>query len=210
MIKAIVLDLGGVLIDLDVKACRKAFIEILGFYKIDELLDPCHQKGIYSDLEEGKISVEEFRNLVIKDSKLGLDPMDVDRCMEALLTGMDPAKVPYLYELASRYDIYALSNNNPIAMRRFHEIYKENGLDWKDVFRTEFLSCEMKLLKPDPAIYREALRRIGLPAEEILFVDDSQSNVDAAASLGINSVRYVPGTDLRETIEPVLNNLNRC
>jgi len=209
MIKAIVLDLGGVLIDLDVKACRKAFIEILGFYKIDELLDPCHQKGIYSDLEEGKISVDEFRNLVVKDSRPGSDPMDVDRCMGALLTGMDPAKVPFLYELAQRYEIYALSNNNPIAMRRFHEIYEENGLEWKDVFRTEFLSCEMKLLKPDPEIYREALRRIGLPADEILFVDDSQANVDAAASLGINAVHYVPGTDLRETVEPVLNNLNR-
>lgn len=209
MIKAILLDLGGVLIDLDLAACRKAFIEILGFNKIDELLDPCHQKGIYSDLEEGKISVDEFRALVIKDSKPGSDPMDVDRCMEALLSGMDPAKVPFLVELADRYEVYALTNNNPIAMRRFHEIYEENGLDYRKVFRHEFISSEMKLLKPDLRIFRQAVEGMGLDASEILFVDDSQSNVDAAASIGLNSVRYVPGTDLRETIETALRNLDR-
>lgn len=209
MIKAILLDLGGVLIDLDLAACRKAFIEILGFNKIDELLDPCHQKGIYSDLEEGKISVDEFRALVIKDSKPGSDPMDVDRCMEALLSGMDPAKVPFLVELADRYEVYALTNNNPIAMRRFHEIYEENGLDYRKVFRHEFISSEMKLLKPDLRIFRQAVEGMGLEASEILFVDDSQSNVDAAASIGLNSVRYVPGTDLRETIETALRNLDR-
>ena len=209
MIKAILLDLGGVLIDLDLAACRKAFIEILGFNKIDELLDPCHQKGIYSDLEEGKISVDEFRALVIKDSKPGSDPMDVDRCMEALLSGMDPAKVPFLVELADMYEVYALTNNNPIAMRRFHEIYEENGLDYRKVFRHEFISSEMKLLKPDLRIFRQAVEGMGLDASEILFVDDSQSNVDAAASVGLNSVRYVPGTDLRETIETALRNLDR-
>lgn len=209
MIKAILLDLGGVLIDLDLAACRKAFIEILGFNKIDELLDPCHQKGIYSDLEEGKISVDEFRALVIKDSKPGSDPMDVDRCMEALLSGMDPAKVPFLVELADRYEVYALTNNNPIAMRRFHEIYEENGLDYRKVFRHEFISSEMKLLKPDLRIFRQAVEGMGLEASEILFVDDSQSNVDAAASIGLNSVRYVPGADLRETIETALRNLDR-
>lgn len=209
MIKAIVLDLGGVLIDLDLAACRKAFIEVLGFNKITEILDPCHQKGIYSDLEEGKISVDEFRNLVLQDSNPGSDPMDVDRCMEALLSGMDASKVPYLYELAKRFNIYALTNNNPIAIRRFHEIYRENGMDYRDVFRKEFISSEMKLLKPDPRIFLQAVDEIGVPVGEILFVDDSMKNVVAAEGVGMHGVHYVPGTDLRETIENALKNLNR-
>lgn len=205
MIRAIVLDLGGVLIDLDLDACRKAFKEILGFDKIDEILDPCHQKGVYSDLEEGKISVEEFRRQVLLESKPGSDPKDVDRCMEALLAGMDASKIPVLYDLAQRYEIYALTNNNPIAMNRFRGIYAENGFDSARVFRKEFISSEMKLLKPDPRIFREVLRQIGIPAEETLFVDDSPKSVEAAAGVGLHAVHYVPGTDLRATIENALN-----
>lgn len=208
MIKAIVLDLGGVLIDLDLDACRKAFREILGFYKIDEILDPCHQKGIYSDLEEGRIDVDEFRREVLLESRPGSAPENVDRCMEALLSGMDAAKVPYLYELAGQYEVYALTNNNPIAMRRFREIYVENGFDSTRVFRKEFISSEMKLLKPDPRIFQAVLRNIGIPAGETLFVDDSPKSVEAARGVGMNAVHYVPGTDLRTTIETALTELN--
>lgn len=208
MIRAIILDLGGVLIDLDLDACRKAFKEVLGFHKIDEILDPCHQKGIYSDLEEGRISVDEFRRQVLLDSRPGSDPQDVDRCMEALLVGMDAGKIPYLYEMAGRYEVYALTNNNPIAMHRFCEIYAENGFDSTRVFRKEFISSEMKLLKPDPRIFQAVLQDIGIPAAETLFVDDSPRSVEAARGVGMNAVHYVPGTDLRTTIETALTELD--
>ena len=63
--KAIIFDMGGVLVDLDMDGCRNAFKALLGYYRIDELLDPCHQKGIIGDLEEGMITPEEFRNIVL-------------------------------------------------------------------------------------------------------------------------------------------------
>ena len=47
MIKAIIFDMGGVLVDLDIEDCKKAFKERLGYYDIDEIIDACHQKGIY-------------------------------------------------------------------------------------------------------------------------------------------------------------------
>ena len=196
MVKAIVFDLGGVLIDLSFENCVRAFVDILGFERIYELLDLSHQKGIYGDMEAGLVTADEFRAEVLRSSRPGAVPADVDRCMAALLTGMDPKKVELLERLAEKYAIYGLTNNNEISVARMHEIYEENGLDWQRVFRKEFISCRMKLMKPSREIFDAAAAEIGLPPEEILFVDDSQKNVDGALAAGWQAVLYVQGTDL--------------
>ena len=176
MIRAIVFDLGGVLIDLDFDNCVRSFREILGYERITEILDLSHQKGIYGDMEAGLISEDDFRAAVLKDSRPGCVPADVDRAMAGLLTGMDPAKVTLLEHLAEKYPIYGLSNNNEISTARMHEIYEENGLDWRRVFRKEFLSCRMKMMKPGREIFDAVAAEIGFPPAEILFVDDSQTS----------------------------------
>lgn len=66
--KAIIFDMGGVLVDLDMDGCRNAFKSLLGYHKIDELLDPCHQKGIIGELEEGMLTADEFRSIVLSES----------------------------------------------------------------------------------------------------------------------------------------------
>ena len=166
MIRAIVFDLGGVLIDLDFDNCVRSFREILGYERITEILDLSHQKGIYGDMEAGLISADEFRAEVLKDSRPGCVPADVDRAMAGLLTGMDPAKVPLLERLAEKYPVYGLSNNNEISTARMHEIYEESGLDWRQVFRKEFLSCRMKMMKPSREIFDAVAAEIGFPPAE--------------------------------------------
>jgi putative hydrolase of the HAD superfamily len=201
MPKAIVFDLGGVLIDLDFDRCVRAFREVLGYERITELLDLSHQKGIYGDMEAGLITADEFRAEVLRESRPGCVPSDVDRAMAGLLTGMDPAKVPLLERLAERFPLYGLTNNNEISVQRMHDIYEENGLDWQRVFRKEFISCRMKLMKPSREIFDAAAADIGLPPEEILFIDDSQRNVDGALAAGWKAALYKQGTDLGACIE---------
>ena len=200
MIKAIVFDFGGVLVNLDQAACIKAF-DGIGYPQIREVLDPWHQKGFYSDLEEGKISPDEFRAIILKDASPDAKPEDVDNCMGALLTGVEPYKADVLNDLSKKYDLYLLTNNNPISMKRCHDALEEVGIDWRHVFKDEFISCYMKMLKPSAEIFNEAVRRIGLPADEIMFIDDSQSNVDGAAAVGIRAVFYSPEDDLGEVVE---------
>ena len=200
MVKAIVFDLGGVLIDLDFDRCVRAFREILGYERITELLDLWHQKGIYGDMEAGLITADEFRAEVLRESRPGCVPADVDRAMAGLLTGMDPEKVPLLEELSRQYPVYGLSNNNEISVKRMHDIYEENGLDWRRIFRKEFISCRMKMLNPSREIFDAAAAEIGLPPAEILFVDDSQTNVDGALSAGWQAIYYAQGTDLRACV----------
>ena len=68
MNKALIFDMGGVLVDLDVQACKDAFKQGLGYMRIDSLIDACHQKGIYGELEEGMLSAEDFRSAVLSES----------------------------------------------------------------------------------------------------------------------------------------------
>lgn len=201
MIKAIIFDLGGVLVDLDYDACVKKFKELLGFDRITEILDKSHQKGIFGDMEEGKITSDEFRAEILKDCREGSSPEMIDECIAAFLTGMEDYKVDLLSEMSLKYDLYILSNNNPIAMTRSHKLWEEKGLDFKTVFKEEFISCEMHLMKPGQEIYREAIRRTGVKPEEILFIDDSLTNVEAAKKAGMKADLYIPGQDLRELIE---------
>lgn len=201
MVKAVVFDIGGVLIGLDLDRCIRAFRENLGYERITELLDPCHQKGIYGELEAGTLSADAFRSAVLSESRPGSRPEDVDRSMAALLTGMDPATVATVLSLQGRYPLYLLSNNNPISMVECRRILRENGLG--DAFKAEFISADMKLMKPSRAFYEEVVRRLGVPAGEIVFVDDSPANVEGARAVGIDARLYKPGTPLA----PVLSDL---
>ena len=126
-IKALIFDMGGVLVDLDIEDCKRAFKDLLGFDRIDELIDPCHQKGIYGDLEEGTLSAEDFRKIVLSESRTGSRPELVDEAMWHILVGISPYKAELLNRLAQKYELYLLSNNNPICMPHSTKLFEEAG-----------------------------------------------------------------------------------
>ena len=205
MIKAIIFDMGGVLVDLDIEDCKKVFKETLGYNDIDQIIDACHQKGIYGDLEEGTLSAEEFRSIVLAGSRPGSVPEMVDEAMSHILVGIQPYKVQMLKKLAQEYDLYMLSNNNAICLPYSRAMFAEAGIPLEDIFKKCFFSFEMKALKPSAAFYKAVVEQIGLPAEEMFFIDDSQRNVDGSIAAGLPAVYYEPGTDLEALISGVLN-----
>ena len=205
MIKAIIFDMGGVLVDLDIEDCKKVFKETLGYDDIDQIIDACHQKGIYGDLEEGTLSAEEFRSIVLADSRPGSTPEMVDEAMSHILVGIQPYKVQMLKKLAQEYDLYMLSNNNAICLPYSRAMFAEAGIPLEDIFKKCFFSFEMKALKPSAAFYKAVVEQIGLPEEEMFFIDDSQRNVDGSIAAGLPAVYYEPGTDLEALISGVLN-----
>lgn len=201
--KALIFDMGGVLVDLDLDACRNAY-KALGFDDIDTILDACHQKGVFGDMEEGKISADDFRDYVIARSAPGVTADQVDKALHQILVGIAPYKIEMLHRLSQKYAIYMLSNNNPIAVPRAREIFREAGFTMEEDFKKCYISYEMKMLKPSEGFYKAVMADIGLPPEEMLFIDDSQRNVDAAIAAGLPALYYRPGDNLAALLEKAL------
>ena len=170
MRKAVIFDMGGVLIDLDVPKCIQAFIDELEYPQIEQIIDACHQKGIFGDMEEGKVSADDFRAYVLAGARKGAVPEDVDRALWNILAGIEPYKIPLLKRLAENYDVYMLSNNNPICTPRAEVMFEEAGFSMKTDFKKCYISYELKALKPSAECFQAVIDDIGIPAEYMLFI----------------------------------------
>ena len=119
-----------------------------------------------------------------------------DKRFQEVVTGEVPGMRQLLDELRrSGYRLYGLSNWSSKVyetMRNYSEIFS--------LLHGRVLSCEEHLLKPEPEIYRRALDRWGLNAEECVFVDDKQANIDGCEAVGIKGIRFVDCPTLRHEL----------
>lgn len=113
------------------------------------------------------------------------------------ITGRIEGTVEILRELKKKgYAAYALSNWSaetfPIVRHEFN---------FMDLFDGVILSGEVKLIKPDPAIYELCLQMIGKPANECLFIDDSYPNIVTATKLGFDTVHFNSPEQLKSELQ---------
>ncbi len=196
-IKNIVFDLGGVLVDLDREACVRSFAEI-GFPEAAGMLDPYKQSGIFLDLEEGTASPENIYEYVAARASQRVTPQMVDRALCTFLVDLPQYKLDMLLELRRRYRIFMLSNTNPIMFPYIvHRWFSDGGHTPQDYFDRMFLSYEMKLVKPDPAIFLRMAADGDMIPSETLFIDDGPANIEAAAALGFRTYPARAGEDFR-------------
>lgn len=91
----------------------------------------------------------------------------------------------------------ALLSNMPADLAK----HVRANCNWMDNFTFTTLSAEVRLIKPDPAIYAHTLQGLGVLAEEALFVDDRESNVEAARSLGISTILFRSIAQLKDDLK---------
>lgn len=193
MIKNIVFDLGGVIIDLDRKKCLDAFDTVLGFPDFEAFLSAYLQKGFFADFEEGAIDAAAFRKHVRQHaSRKEVTDEDIDFALCEFLAGVKDDKGTLLLELKKKgYKLYLLSNNNPIAWKYSRKLFQERtGKEIGEVFDALFCSFEMKKSKPGKDIFEQMLFRTGIQAAETLFVDDAAANIETAAGMGFHTLLY--------------------
>lgn len=194
-IRNLIVDFGGVLIDLDRRRCIENFSR-LGVPDTEAMLDVCHQQGIFLQYEKGTISSAEFRDAIRGRMENPATDADIDAAWNSFLVGIPVYKLDLLLKLRERYVVYLLSNTNDIHWRWSCEhAFRYRAFRAEDFFEKIFLSYEMKLSKPDVVIYRKVLDETGINPEETLFIDDSAANCRAAETLGISTYTPKAGED---------------
>lgn len=92
----------------------------------------------------------------------------------------------------------ALLSNAPLVMGK-----AIRQAEWAPLFDRIFISAELGITKPDPEIFRLVTAELGVPAEEIAFIDDREPNVVSAAQLGWHAHLWVDDADSRAWISQV-------
>ena len=96
---------------------------------------------------------------------------------------------------ASGLHLFALSNWHSETFSRVRHQFKE-----LDLFEHIVLSGEYGCIKPQASFYQIALDCYGIPAENLVFVDDNPRNVEGAAQVGIPSLLFTGADKLREDL----------
>ncbi len=200
MIKNLLFDLGGVIMDIRRLNCVASF-ERLGMKDADSFLGEYSQKGPFLQLEEGAISEAEFRTAVRQFIDGEVSDEQIDSAFCDFLVGIPKYRLEQLRELKKQYGIYMLSNTNSIMWHsRIAEDFRQEGLEREDYFDGIVTSFEARSIKPDAKIFHTVVEKLGIKPEETLFLDDSQKNLDAAAVLGFQTLLVTPGSEFFELL----------
>ena len=160
-IKNLLIDFGGVLIDLDRRRCIEQFRR-LGMPDVENMLHDCHQEGFFQLHEKGLIADEDFRERIRRAIGKPVSDEAIDAAWNSFLDGIPAYKLAFLLDLRKRYRLYLLSNTNAIHWEYActHEFNKE-GHRVEDYFDRIFLSYRMKMIKPDAGIFQAVLQETG-------------------------------------------------
>lgn len=119
-----------------------------------------------------------------------------DTYWEESLTGRVDGTIEIVNELKQAgWPLYLLSN---FSVEKFELIRSQHS--YLDLFDDIIISGEIGIVKPEPAIFQQALTRINRTAQECLFIDDSAANIEAARTLGFQVIHYHSPAQLRSEL----------
>ena len=201
MIKNLMFDLGGVIMNIRREDCVQAF-KRLGMKNPDEFLGEYSQSGPFAAIENGSSTPEKFRDdvrAIIGDASIA--DADIYHAFGEFLKGIPAYRLEALRKLKKNFNLYLLSNTNPIMWadgiaRNFAQEGKDVNFYFDGIERSYKAGC----MKPDARIFRDAEQRFGIRPEETIFLDDSQANCDAAAALGFKTICVHPGSEFMELL----------
>ena len=205
MIRNIIFDLGGVIINLDMQATAQAFRR-LGMTDFDLHYTQAKQSGLFDAFDKGEISPQEFRNGLKPHLPASVTDAQINEAWNAMLLDIPQKRLADLAELKKDYRLFLFSNTNEIHVDAFSAyMHREFGFsDFSSYFENWYYSCRIGKRKPDTAAFEYVLTENNLIAPETIFIDDSHQHILGARTAGIRAELLLPGTEFSELLNTVL------
>lgn len=189
MIKALIFDVGGVLVRTEDHSYRRRWEEELGL-RPGEAEEIVFNSSMGQKAQRGEISDEELWHWVGNRLDLG-ERLGMFRNDFWAGDVLDKEMVANIRLLRPDYQTAIISNATD-ALR--DTLTNKHGI--ADAFDVIIGSAEEQIMKPDAEIYQRALGALDRRAEESVFIDDFRRNVDGAEAVGIAAIHYQPDMDL--------------
>jgi putative hydrolase of the HAD superfamily len=196
-ITAIILDYGKVLVRSPTtqefgRMAEMFDVSFESFYQLWE-----ESRGPY---DRGDFTAEEYWLKLAAQTNTSLDGGQIELLRQAeveIWAHTTPDMLGWVNQLQAAKIKTALLSNMPWDLVK----YVRANFHWMENFSFKTFSAEVRIIKPDPAIYEHTLRGLGVPAAEALFLDDREINVEAARSLGIRSIQFQSTAQLKKELE---------
>ncbi len=191
-LRAVIFDIGRVLIRVDIQRVKSALAQGLPLSP-EELWSAIEKDPRWPDWQEGRMSPRDWHLHLCKRFNLSLDFEQFKNVWNSALDPNPIHKVSLFAGLSKHYRMGLLSNTDPIHVEKLESTYDFFAYFPKSV-RT--YSCSVGASKPEPLIYREALRACKARAEEAVYIDDLLGYVEAARRLGLTGIHFQSPTQL--------------
>jgi HAD superfamily hydrolase (TIGR01509 family) len=182
-IRALIFDLGGVLIEVRMEDVPQQWAEATGADAAD--VERVYRSDTeYRRLERGEITFQQYHRHIV--DRIGR-PMSYEQFADGwcdVFGPVLPGVEAMLESLDGSLRLVCLSNTNVVHT----EVWRAKYRDLIGRFEHVFVSHDMGARKPEPACYRQVLDYLALPPRHVAFIDDKPENVDAAAALGMRGI----------------------
>ena len=203
-IRNIAFDLGGVVVALSYEQAVRRF-EAIGLKDARQRLDAFEQKGIFGDLECGRITAEDFRRELSLLVGRRLTMEECSTAWQGYIDHVPKRNLEALLSLRARgFKVCLLSNTNPFIMQWAEKDFDGEGHPISHFFDALYLSYRCKAMKPRREIFEMMLSGQGSLPEETLFVDDGPRNIEMAASMGMQTLCPPNNEDWTAALEHII------
>jgi len=183
LIRGILFDFGNVISSFDVGIFLRRLRDWSGV-EVGILRERIYGSGLHSRYERGDISSERFYREISRLTGARVSAEEFAEGFTGIFTPLE-ATHGLIRALKGKYQLGLLSNTN-----EWHFERHIRGVPVFPLFDAVTLSFEVRALKPAPEIYRDALRKLSLPPEACVFIDDIREYADGAGAVGIRGIQY--------------------